>query len=162
MTRRWVVIAMLLLRLWRQTCLEVDQLYVYSYWYRRVVLLCTSYFDLYIQRHMRWRTILLRIWKIWHSMHECAYYFYLPITATGPDDSSSVVGSAGNWAGPGQPGPSPLCFVLNGFEPAKPKIFLARAVPARSVKTVAQPGPKPRRAFFGHCRPKPGPYIWPY
>ena len=37
--------------------------------------------------------------------------------------------------------------------------FLDRAVPARSVKTVAQSGPKPRRAFVGPCRPKPDPYI---
>jgi hypothetical protein len=70
--------------------------------------------------------------------------------------------SAGNWAGPGQPGPSPSCFVPNGFGSAKPKRFLGRAVLARSVKTVVQPGPKPRRAFFGSCRPKPGSYIWPH
>jgi hypothetical protein len=59
--------------------------------------------------------------------------------------------------GPGRASPS--CFVLNGFGPGKPKQFLDRAVPARSVKTVAQPGPKLRRAFVGPCRPKPGPYI---
>jgi hypothetical protein len=46
--------------------------------------------------------------------------------------------SAGNWAGSGQPGPSPLSFVPNGFRLAKPKRFLGRAVPARSVKTVVQ------------------------
>jgi hypothetical protein len=60
--------------------------------------------------------------------------------------------SAGNWVGPGQPDPSPSCFVPNGFGPAKPKIFLGRVVPARSVKIVTQPGPKPRRDFFGLCR----------
>jgi hypothetical protein len=67
--------------------------------------------------------------------------------------------SAGNWAGPGQPGSSPSRFVPNGFGPEKPKHFLGRAVPARSVKTVAQPGLKPRRAYVGPCQPKPGPYI---
>jgi hypothetical protein len=72
---------------------------------------------------------------------------------------SHLLLSAGNWAGPDQPGSSPLCFVPNGFGPEKPKQFLGRAVPARSVKTVAQPGPKPRRAFVGPCRSKPGPYI---
>jgi hypothetical protein len=60
---------------------------------------------------------------------------------------------------PGQPGLSPLCFVSNGFGPTKLKRFLGRVVPARSVKTVVQPGPKPRRAFFRSCRPKPDPYI---
>jgi hypothetical protein len=60
------------------------------------------------------------------------------------------------------PGRSPSCFVPNGFEPTKPKRFLGRAVPARSIKTVAQPGPQPRRALFGPCRLKPGPYIWPH
>jgi hypothetical protein len=67
--------------------------------------------------------------------------------------------SAGNRAGPGQPSSSPSCFVPNRFGPIKPKRFLSRAVLARSVKTVAQSGPKPRRAFFGPCRPKPGPFI---
>jgi hypothetical protein len=76
--------------------------------------------------------------------------------------SSVAEGSAGNWAEPGQPGPNPSCFVPNGFGPGKPKHFWGRAVPARSVKIVAQSGPKPRRAFVGPCRPKPGPYIWPY
>jgi hypothetical protein len=33
------------------------------------------------------------------------------------------------------------------------------SVPARIAKTVAQPGPKPRHAFVGSCRPKPDPYI---
>jgi hypothetical protein len=61
--------------------------------------------------------------------------------------------------GPSQPGPSPSCFGPNEFGPGKPKQFLGRDVPARSVKTVAQPGPKPRRAFVGPCRTKPGPYI---
>jgi hypothetical protein len=70
-----------------------------------------------------------------------------------------VTPSAGNWVGPGQPGPSPSCFVPNGFGPGKLKYFLGRAVPARSVKTVAQLSPKPRRAFIGPCRPKPSPYI---
>jgi shikimate O-hydroxycinnamoyltransferase len=78
-------------------------------------------------------------------------------SATG--DVRVLVTSAGNWAVPGRPGPSPSCFVPNGFGPRKPKQFLGRAVPARSVKTVAQPGPKPRRDFVGPCRPKPGPYI---
>jgi hypothetical protein len=67
--------------------------------------------------------------------------------------------SAGNWAGLGQPGPSPSCFVPNGLGLGKPKKILGRAVLARSIKTVVQPGPKPRRAFVGPCRPKPGPYI---
>ena len=57
--------------------------------------------------------------------------------------------SVGNWAGPVQPGPSLSCFVSNGFGLGKPKKVLCRVVPARSVKTVAQPGPKPRRAFIG-------------
>jgi hypothetical protein len=70
--------------------------------------------------------------------------------------------SAGNWVGPGQPSLSPSCFVPNGFGPGKTKQFLGRAVPARSVKTVAQPSPKQRRVFVGSCRPKPGPYIWSY
>jgi hypothetical protein len=72
------------------------------------------------------------------------------------------IGSAGNWAGPGQPDSSPSYFVPNEFGPAKPKWFLGRAVPARSIKTVVQPGPKPRRAFFGPCRLKPDPCIWPH
>jgi hypothetical protein len=75
------------------------------------------------------------------------------------EESKAVAYSAENWAVPGRPGPSPSCFVPNGFGLRKPKQFLGRAVPARSVKTVAQPGPKPRRAFVGPCRPKPGPYI---
>jgi hypothetical protein len=32
--------------------------------------------------------------------------------------------SAGNWAGPGQPVPSPSCFMPNGFGPGKAKQFL--------------------------------------
>jgi hypothetical protein len=78
-----------------------------------------------------------------------------------PNDPLGVT-SAGNWAGPDQPGPSPSCFVPNGFGPAKPKRFFGRAVPAQSIKTVVQPGPKPRRVFFGPCQHKPGPYIWPH
>jgi hypothetical protein len=70
-----------------------------------------------------------------------------------------ITTSAGNWAGPDQPGLSSSCFVPNGFRPVKPKNFLGRAVPARSVKTVVQPGSKSRRAFFGSCWPKPDPYI---
>jgi hypothetical protein len=66
---------------------------------------------------------------------------------------------AGNWAGPGQPGPSPSCFVPNRFGPVKLKKLLGRVVSGRSVKTVVQPDRKPRRAFVGPCRPKPGPYI---
>jgi hypothetical protein len=73
--------------------------------------------------------------------------------------SAVVAPSAGNWAVSGRPGPSLSYFVPNGFGPRKPKQFLGRAVPVRSVKTVAQLGPKPRRAFVGPCRPKPGPYI---
>jgi hypothetical protein len=68
--------------------------------------------------------------------------------AGGGEFITIIWASAGNWAGPGQPGPSPSCFVPNGFGPGKPKHFLGRAVPARSVKT-----------FVGPCRPKPGPYI---
>jgi hypothetical protein len=67
--------------------------------------------------------------------------------------------SAGNWAGSGQPGLKPSCFVLNGFRSGKLKHFLDCVIPARSVKTVVQPGPKLRRAFVGPCRLKPGPYI---
>jgi hypothetical protein len=64
-----------------------------------------------------------------------------------------VVRSAGNWAGPGQSGPSPSCFVSNGFGQTKPKIFLGRVVPARSVKTVAQPGPKHVVPSLGRAGP---------
>jgi hypothetical protein len=42
--------------------------------------------------------------------------------------------SAGNWVGPGQPGPSPSCFVPNGFGPGNPKKLLDRVVRVRSVK----------------------------
>jgi hypothetical protein len=46
-------------------------------------------------------------------------------------------GSARNWAGPGQSGPSPSYFMLNGFGPEKIKKLLGRAVLAGSAKTVA-------------------------
>jgi hypothetical protein len=62
--------------------------------------------------------------------------------------------------GPGRASPS--CFMPNRFGPGKPNKLLGRIVPARSTKTVAQSGPKPRRAFVGPCRPKPGPNIWPH
>lgn len=42
--------------------------------------------------------------------------------------------SAGNRAGPGQPVPSPSCFVPNEFGPVKSKKLLDHVVPARSVK----------------------------
>jgi hypothetical protein len=72
--------------------------------------------------------------------------------------------SAGNWARPGRASPTQAhrASCQTGSGQQSPKDFWAvscRAVPARSVKTVAQPGPKPRRAFFGLCRPKPDPYI---
>jgi hypothetical protein len=52
----------------------------------------------------------------------------------------------------GQLGPSPLCFMSNGFEPVKSKFFLDRTVPDRTIKIVAQPGSKPRRAFVGSAQ----------
>jgi hypothetical protein len=78
--------------------------------------------------------------------------------------------SAGNWVGAGQLGPSPSCFVPNGFGSAKPKRFLGRAVPDRSVKqwpgpalnhvvpSLGRAGPSPAR-IFDHVKSKYYNYI---
>jgi hypothetical protein len=89
----------------------------------------------------------------------CAYVDRSSVSVFVVTTISCSCSSAENWAKPGQLGPSPSCFVSNGFGPGKPKQFLGRAMPSRSVKTVVRPSPKPRRAFVGPCRPKPVPYI---
>jgi hypothetical protein len=63
--------------------------------------------------------------------------------------------SAVNWAGLGQSSACSSCFVPNEFEQTKLKRFLGRVVPARSVKTVVQSGPKPRRAFLDRAGSSP-------
>jgi hypothetical protein len=88
-------------------------------------------------------------------MHVYVRFFFVCVSLLGL--SRLVLGIGSGRAGPARSSPS--CFVPNGFRPGKPKQFLGRAVPTRSVKIVAQPGPKPRRAFVGSCRSKPGPYI---
>jgi hypothetical protein len=69
----------------------------------------------------------------------CSWHVIVPATiyhtSALADVSGLAMHSAGNWAGPGQLGPSPLCFVPNKFGPKKTKNFWA--VPVQSRKIVS-------------------------